>query len=397
MSWLPTWEQLDPQQKQFIKDLEEKLKEKKTISPVWIKGFPGSGKSVLLVYAIKTILKYEPKAKILMVTFTRSLVDLFEKSFKDIGLIKDGTKNNIKVVTIYECEKGGRADYVLCDEVQDLSATLIERMKQKATKGLFVAGDVNQSIYEEEPCHREPTVNPTEILTIINGEDVDLVYIHRLTPSIIKAVQKMMPELNIFNAKRDMTKKDVQIRLCDAQQDKSEIEYIMSQAIEQVNQSYSSVILFPTANLVLDFCDQVLDMNNKSRWPRMKDTYYRPYFKNLNEYLKEQGIPLEYVGNGYGSLDSVDKEKHIAMMTYYSAKGLDFENVFIPFANEGLFIHDNPEKALTLFMVAMTRSKNNLYITYRGKPLQYVSSFSEERSICTKIKKIISNEMEIDF
>lgn len=397
MSWLPTWEGLDPQQEDFIGNLDKKLKEKKTISPVWIKGFPGSGKSVLLVYAIKTILKYEPKAKILMVTFTRSLVDLFEKSFKDIGLIKDGTKNNIKVVTIYECEKGGRADYVLCDEVQDLSATLIEHMKQKATKGLFVAGDVNQSIYEEEPCHKEPTIKPTEILNIINGEDIDLVYIHRLPPSIIKAVQKMMPKLNIFSAKRDMTKKDVQIRLYDAQQDKSEIEYIMSQAIEQVNQSYSSVILFPTANLVLDFCDQVLDMNNKSRWPRMKDTYYRPYFKNLNEYLKEQGIPLEYVGNGYGSLDSVDKEKHIAMMTYYSAKGLDFENVFIPFANEGLFIHDNPEKALTLFMVAMTRSKNNLYITYRGKPLQYVSSFSEERSICTKIKKIISNEMEIDF
>ena len=370
MSWLPTWEKLDPQQKDFIRNLDEKLKEKKTISPVWIKGFPGSGKSVLLVYAIKTILKYEPKAKILMVTFTRSLVDLFEKSFNYIGFIKDITKNNIKVVTIYECEKGGRADYVLCDEVQDLSATLIERMKQKATKGLFVAGDVNQSIYEEEPCHREPTVNPTEILTIINGEDVDLVYIHRLTPSIIKAVQKMMPKLNIFSAKRDMTKKDVQIRLYDAQQDKSEIEYIMSQAIEQVNRNNSSVILFPTANSVVNFCDQVLEMNNKPKWPRMNDQYYRPYFKKLNEYLSEKGIHIEYVGNGYGSLDSVDKEKHITMMTYYSAKGLDFENVFIPFANEGLFIHDNPEKALTLFMVAMTRSKNNLYITYRGKPLQ---------------------------
>lgn len=34
MSWLPTWEKLDPQQKQFIKDLEKKLEEKRTISPV---------------------------------------------------------------------------------------------------------------------------------------------------------------------------------------------------------------------------------------------------------------------------------------------------------------------------------------------------------------------------
>ena len=364
--------------------------------PTLIK-FPGSGKSVLLVYAIKMILRYDPQARVLMVTFTRSLVDLFEKSLKDIGLIKDGTESNIKVVTIYECEKLGRVDYVVCDEVQDLSATLIEHMKQKATKGLLVAGDVNQSIYKEEPWHREPTANPTEILNIINGEDVDLVYIHRLTPSIIKAVQKMMPKLNIFSAKRDMTKKDVQIRLYDALQNESEIEYIMREAVEQANKNYSCVILFPTANSVVSFCDQVLEMNNKPKWVRMNDQYYKPYFKNLNEYLSEKGIPLEYVGNGYGSLDSVDKEKHIALMTYYSAKGLDFENVFIPFANEGLFIHDNPEKALTLFMVAMTRSKNNLYITYRGKPLQYVSSFSEERSICTKIEKTISDEIEIDF
>ena len=373
MSWLPTWEKLDPQQQEFIEDLEKKLKEKRTISPVWVKGFPGSGKSVLLVYAIKTILKYEPKARILMVTFTRSLVDLFEKTFKNIGLIKDEVENNIRVVTIYECEKQEKVDYVLCDEVQDLSATLIKCMKQKATKGLFVAGDVNQSIYEEEPCHGEPTVNPTEILDIINGEDVDLVYIHRLPPSIIKAVQKMMPELNIFSAKRDMTTEDVQIRLYDAQQDKSEIEYIMREAIEHVNKNYSSVILFPTANSAVSFCDQVLEMNNKPKWPKMNDQYYKPYFENLNEYLSEKGIPLEYVGNGYGSLDSVDKEKHIALMTYYSAKGLDFENVFIPFANEDLFIHKNQKKALTLFMVAMTRSRKNLYITYRGKPLQYVS------------------------
>ena len=52
MAGLPTEEQLDPQQKEFLK-IENGFLDKRN---VWIKGFPGSGKSVLIVYAIKQIL-----------------------------------------------------------------------------------------------------------------------------------------------------------------------------------------------------------------------------------------------------------------------------------------------------------------------------------------------------
>ena len=47
---IPTEESLDTQQKDFLK----KLKDNHYVGQnIWIKGFPGSGKSVLLVYAIK--------------------------------------------------------------------------------------------------------------------------------------------------------------------------------------------------------------------------------------------------------------------------------------------------------------------------------------------------------
>ena len=67
-------------------------------------------------------------------------------------------------------------------------------------------------------------------------------------------------------------------------------------------------------------------------------------------------------------------------MTYYSAKGLDFDNVFLPFLNAHFKLP--PRKAETLFMVAMTRSRKNLYLTYFGYTHDLVDKFKNE---CTKI------------
>jgi superfamily I DNA/RNA helicase len=53
-----------------------------------------------------------------------------------------------------------------------------------------------------------------------------------------------------------------------------------------------------------------------------------------------------------------ESNKDIIVMTYHSSKGLDFDNVFLPFLNNSLFI--SPYNEETLFMVAITRSKKNL-------------------------------------
>jgi superfamily I DNA/RNA helicase len=51
-------------------------------------------------------------------------------------------------------------------------------------------------------------------------------------------------------------------------------------------------------------------------------------------------------------------------MTYHSSKGLDFSNVFLPFLSWDLYI--DRYKPDTLLMVAMTRSKKNLCLSYTG-------------------------------
>ena len=48
----------------------------------------------------------------------------------------------------------------------------------------------------------------------------------------------------------------------------------------------------------------------------------------MNAFLKANGIKMQYVGNGYGNFS--ENDRRIILMTYHSAKGLDFDNVFIP-------------------------------------------------------------------
>lgn len=47
----------------------------------------------------------------------------------------------------------------------------------------------------------------------------------------------------------------------------------------------------------------------------------------MNAFLKVNGIKMQYVGNGYGNFS--ENDRRIILMTYHSAKGLDFDNVFI--------------------------------------------------------------------
>ena len=65
-----------------------------------------------------------------------------------------------------------------------------------------------------------------------------------------------------------------------------------------------------------------------------------------------------------------ERENKVQLMTVHSAKGLEFEDVFVIHANEGEIPHQKAEKKdeieeeRRLFYVALTRAKNNLCISY---------------------------------
>lgn len=366
MAWLVPENMLDDQQRDFVENVDINHRN------VWIKGFPGSGKSVLLAYTMKRIKRKDPNAKVAVVVFTHSLIAMFKAAFAEMGVAAN-------IMTYYEFMDGSsNYDYVLSDEVQDMTARVLATMNSRA-KHVIVAGDENQSIFESDPKYREATVTPSQITSLLNCRDFELGIIHRLSSSIIAAVERFMPNLNIFTARRDMTKRNTQIRLCSANSPEQEVKYIIKEAQRAVNIGDTAAILIPTQQKILEFFQMTLTALGKSQWSVQLNRFGKIDYNKLNSYLRTNGIKLQYVGNGYGSFT---EEGKICIMTYHSSKGLDFDNVFLPGLNQSLYINSSERLSRTLFMVAMTRSRNNLYLTHSGSRSAYLSNFADD---CSRI------------
>lgn len=365
MAWIIPEHMLDPQQREFID------RQDFTRKNIWIKGFPGSGKSVLLAYTLKKIKSLNPQASLVIVVFTRSLAQMFTEAFQEM-------RERVDICTFYEfMNSSKRYDYVLSDEVQDLVPSVLREMNSRASH-VIVAGDENQSIYERDPKFRENTVSSSQINILLSSTSFELGIIHRLSSSIINVIQRFMPNMNVFSAKRDQTKTSTQVRLCEANGLNEEVKYIMREASKATKIGETAAILLPTQNDILKLVNAALATEGKSPWPQKLNNWGKLDFASMNSYLSQQGMKIKYVGNGIGSFSSEDNK--IIIMTYHSSKGLDFDNVFIPFMNSSLFIVPDETRSKTLFMVAMTRSRNNLYLTYSGYKHSYLNSFSSQCS-----------------
>jgi superfamily I DNA/RNA helicase len=370
MTWMIREDQLDPDQRDFINN------ESKKTGNIWIRGFAGSGKSVLLVHTLRDTLQRSPNSKVAVVVFTHSLIDLFRTGLKELGLSTD-----IPIMTYYDfCERRSENyDFIFCDEVQDLPVRVLRSMLSRSGK-VFVAGDSNQSIYDKDPKWKESVVKPEMVGQFIKAEPFTLNTIHRLTRSIISAIQKLLPNMNVFGSKRDMTKQDVNIRLCKANNNIEEVNYVYQESLKGASVGDSSVILFPKRDLILSFADSILILNKKPTWQKLTNSFRKHDFNSLNQHFQNNQLKLQFVGSSYGSLRGAEQNKDVILMTYHSAKGLDFDNVFLPYLNKDFPIF--PDKASTLFMVAMTRSRKNLYLTYHGETHYLVDTFRDE---CTEI------------
>ena len=369
MAWLVPENKLDAQQRLFL-DSEAIFKQN-----VWIKGFAGSGKSILILYSVKKILTRNPEAKLLLVVFTHSLIKMFTAAFEEMGL-------NVQVETYYAFMKSpSHYDYILCDEVQDLTERVIVALERHADR-VIVAGDANQSIYLSDPQWREPTIDKN-YLSSRDYQEQELTIIHRLPKSLIEVVNHFMPDMHIFSAKLDMTKPDAQVRVCKAERVEDEIRYLLDRAQKAIQGGYTVAVLLPTQDLMVLFVNWVLYCMGRQQWdPPQRNRWGKYDFFLLNRGLSNAGIPLQCIANGDGAFSSSIPQ--INVMTYHSSKGLDVDNVFIPFASEGLPIFGSDEElSRRLFMVAMTRTRSNLCITYTGTPYEELNSF---QYLCTMVE-----------
>ena len=92
--------------------------------------------------------------------------------------------------------------------------------------------------------------------------------------------------------------------------------------------------------------------------------------ETLKDFLEHVSL---FAVDDKNSQSAPDANDHVNMMTMHSAKGLEFDTVFVVGLEEGLFPHmlsydpQDLEEERRLCYVALTRAKNRLYLTLAGR------------------------------
>lgn len=400
MPWFIPFNHLDPDQREFVDDRNN--------NNYFIKGYAGTGKSVVLLHKLIHIYQQNPNAKCCIISFTHSLLEMFKLGIEETGMLSARVSNEINsccaklgqidLVTKYEfrrninCQNPVNYDFIMIDEVQDLCPSDLQNALNSGAGNIYLGGDENQSIYSEDPKDREPTLNPNEINKIIEVTEKSLLTLYRITPSILRVAKRLMPELEeALNGVRFGHTRDAEVILANSEDERDEVKYVLENALTYAEDIELTAILFPEHSWIKAFFTHVLEINNVPITNQFFEFLRLKNYSEINNIFVKHDIRIEFVGNRHGSFKNAKQNHNIVVMTYYSAKGMDFDNVFIPFlsrSREDIFSYFIPRP----LMVAITRSNLNLTLSYSGESMSCIDII---RSTCFSID--IDEENETDY
>lgn len=364
---------------------------KSTESCHWIQGFAGSGKTIILVHAMEDIKALQPTKSICFVTFTHALKDL-------VGSGLSEKSKNIPILTVDAfLHEGKKYSIVLADEIQDIEAWKLKKLQSLCDR-LIIAGDVEQSIYVNG-------VSGIEIESLLRPITDPLTVLYRLTQSLVRIAQTILPNTSISGAIMHR-QQDTDIILAKANSLESESKWVLERAQILAKPGSPAVILLPTQNTIFKFIEDAARI--KGVFPPQKEFIEKRNSNTskidwdaVNDDLRGKGIIIRYLGSGFGDLLESDSGSIIYIMTYHSVKGLDFKSVFLPQMNSYTELWKNDQNLeRRLFFVGVTRSRENLFISYSSEKPHYLVQELPEKSLqtisCDEVQTT-TNDTENDF
>ena len=359
MRWARPFNDLSSRQRSVLDAMSRSMG-----SSHWIQGFAGTGKTLLLVHAIERVAAEQPRATLCFITFTHALKDLVATGFNE------KVARRLKILTHTQFLKDKVTyDHVFLDEVQDISSEDLQAIRG-LSRSLQIAGDPDQRIYGAG-------AKESDITKIVRPTLHQLIEIFRLTRSLREVALAIFPRARLVEGNQAISSREVTIRLANFADPSAEAAWVFAEARDRARPHDPSGILLSTHDAIYTFACNVASQLNCGAPPRPKRNFspgisgldYTPF----NDHWKALAVPLMYVGGGNGSFSDSDSKPLVYLMTYHSAKGLDFMNVFLPQVNEDLWLGNrkeldlDPELARRLMFVAVTRSRENLFISHTSK------------------------------
>lgn len=286
-----------------------------------VKGIAGSGKSLTLLKKAKQVSTITNSYAIIV--YTKSLKQFFVDELAEIG------ENENHVYYFREWQKSDKPNvkYMFVDECQDFNSEEIDDFLQHGQYCWFF-GDTDQSIMEF-PNHSVQAVEDTARQIGVHPQNLGIN--HRLTIENAKVGEHIIPGTRLSFACINHGPKPRLIK-SDSQLDK---------IIELVNNGLTDVGIL---------------------------VYYNIQVECIRDYFQARGIPVQWKTRDEMDIDF--KSTSPKIITWHCAKGLQFNDVFIPCCGIGEYkdyvsysIDPMIDKQSALY-VASTRPIENLYLLY---------------------------------
>ncbi len=297
-----------------------------------VEGCAGSGKSVLALIKAQRIQKL-CGTDYKVIVFTKALCGYMNSGREELGLENDfyyhwQWKNR---------EENPTADYIIVDEIQDFTKEEIKEFVNAARKNFFFFGDTAQSLYEK----LKDTVPVDKIQSLISNEikfkNFELYRNYRLPLPVARVVQSVGVDLGPFVESVYKSRETALPRFLKYNSGSEQIKAIHD--IIAKNDMTDVAILLPHNEIVKTVYEELRDLGGN----------YEAKYDNKADY-KRSKYSLNF------------SSANPKVMTYYSAKGLQFENVFLPYIEQ----FSETESGRKALYVAMTRTYRNLYVMYSG-------------------------------
>lgn len=292
-----------------------------------VKGVAGSGKSLTLLKKAKQVSTIPSSYAIIV--YTKSLKQFFIDELAEIGQ----SEGHVYYHKEWIHSSKPHVTYLFVDECQDFNSQEIDDFKSHGTYCWFF-GDSDQSIMEF-PNHNVQSVEETAHQ--LGVRPIDLTINHRLTIENAKVGEYILPKSRLSFAciKHGPKPKLIQ----DENQLDKIIEYIKNGQLNDVG------IL----------------------------VYYNQQVENIRNYFESKGIPVQWKTQDKMEIDF--KSTSPKIITWHCAKGLQFNDVFIPCCGIGdyrryvnyLIDPVVDEETKSALYVSTTRPLSNLYLLYSNE------------------------------
>lgn len=319
--WDVTEETMDDDQLDLIEYTDDKS--------MLVAGCAGSGKSVIAMYKAEQL--HKKGQDVILIAYTRSL-SRFMKNGKADSSFRFFHHHLWK----YKL-KMPKADYIIVDEIQDFTREEIQEFINATRKHFLFFGDTAQSIYRQ---YGKQTMTIAQIAAMTGLNTLQLFNNYRLPRPVAKITQDYVGvDVQEYKEKVYQNKETELPHLIHFDNEQKQIEALLRLVKDNVGRNIG--ILLPNNPEVIRISQEFMDNDVECEFK---------YNKGDNDF--------DYV-------DNLDFNTVLPkILTYHSAKGLQFDMVILPMYNGA-----NDDESRKALYVAMTRTMHSLFVLYSTQSL----------------------------